>query len=384
MSETLLKSNGENIPSEGQKVAKENQKFSDRDHKEYSNIFSTYSNYKIQKPYKSIQLNHYKLPKKFKKESDRHSATQIFCSFLNNNYYLERIEEEKKLDKIIKDKNNCLSQYSRSTFMQYKPLSFKLKFKSYNDMDILSINRFKKYNSIFETIKQHIYDIDKACKSLRINLIGKNFPLNNSLKNINNANNILNINNDIINLINKSKENENNEIKLLKEKKIIENKKNIYHNNFKQSKIREIQNIQQKKNISSKKNKLKKLEGNILLKKSISLNQIGEFDFYNNKNIINKSNDLACNNNNIDEINNNINDIALKNFIHKTKKIEEKELIKKFLERRHIEHITFINKRNKLNKTYSKDYQRNLKISNGSNFYYEGESNSKCEICFIF
>ena len=347
MSEKLLKSNGENIPSEGQKVDKENQKFSDRDHKEYSNIFSTYSNYKIQKPYKSIQLNHYKLAKKFKKESDRHSATQIFCSFLNNNYYLERIEEEKKLDKIIKDKNNCLSQYSRSTFIQYKPLSFKSKFKSYNDMDILSINRFKKYNSIFEKIKQHIYDIDKACKSLRINLIGKNFPLNNSLKNINNANNILNINNDIINLINKSKENENNEIKLLKEKKIIENR-------------------------------------NILLKKSISLNQIGEFDFYNNKNKINKSNDLACNNNNIDEINNNINDIAQKNFIHKTKKIEEKELIKKFLERRQKEHITFINKRNKLNKTYSRDYQRSLKISNGSNFYYEGESNSKCEICFIF
>ena len=336
MSSKLLKVNGTKYIPKSPKVSKNNQKYSNNEIKEYSNILSQpFLNDKIRKPFKKYEFNNHKLKKNFEKATNRHSASQICSSLLPQQYYLEKIEEEKNMDEFIKDKNNFCKVFNRSTFTQYKPLSFESKFESYHDMEKLSFERFKKYNSIFEKIKEQIYDIDQVYKS-------------------------------IININHKNKENDKNEFIIGKKTGPDGNKKIFDKNN----------------NTSSAQNKINK-EKIILLKKSSSVRQFRESDLYRPK--MNNSNNLifTMNTNDNGEINESESNISIQRNCSDKEK-EKNNQVKNSLERRRIENIALIHKRNELKKTLSRTNRRNLKISNGTNFYYEGESNCRCEKCTIF
>ena len=77
--------------------------------------------------------------------------------------------------------------------------------------------------------------------------------------------------------------------------------------------------------------------------------------------------------------------LSINNLIEENEKNKNDKSIKNIFEKRHIENITFLNNRSKFNnKSLIKNNIRNLKISNATNFYFEGESDCKCQKCFIF
>ena len=80
-------------------------------------------------------------------------------------------------------------------------------------------------------------------------------------------------------------------------------------------------------------------------------------------------------NNDID--NNNNNEIAIINNQNQN----DKKIIKNQYEKRNTAHIQFINNKNKFNKQKN---NKNLNITKGTNVFYEGESDCRCENCFIF
>ena len=270
-----------------------------------------------------------------------------------------------------------MNSFGRSTSSQYIPLSTKYKLESFKDIDKLSVERFKKYNSIFEKIKEQIYDINQVCKSIGVTIEAYSSMgfQNSTLKNVNNTklnNHILNISNDFNDLEKQIKKQEKKESKLIEEKEEFDNNINIYHNfegnknnNLYHSLKTEQTNILYNKNKNdyinntslSKCNKFQN-QRIILLKKIPSLKLIHEFDnqIYANKIKFNKKEDK-----------------------------NNDKIFKQFLEKRNIENISFINNRSKLNNQINlKANNKYLKISNSTNLFYEGESYCKCEKCLIF
>ena len=80
----------------------------------------------------------------------------------NSNFKNEIAE----LDKLIDQKNEYKKFYSHSMKINYVPLSSKTKKQKYDDINKYSSDRFKKYNILFDQIKEQILDIDESYKNL--------------------------------------------------------------------------------------------------------------------------------------------------------------------------------------------------------------------------
>ena len=381
MSEKLLKENGIKFKTKSPKFSKNKQDQSKIKVKEYKRNLSPSSSklYSRKSSTKNIN-NNYKSQKNFhfNKKKPRESASPIYYNSIQKNFNGENNSEKiEQVDKIFLGKKKLWNSSSRLTSSQYIPLSIKSKMESFKDIDKLSVERFKKYNSIFEKIKEQIYDINQVCKSIGVTTEANSSMdfQNSTLKNVNNTklnNHILNISNDFNDLEKQIKKQEKKESKLIEEKEEFDNNINIYHNfegnknnNLYHSLKTEQTNILYNKNKNdyinntslSKCNKFQN-QRIILLKKIPSLKLIHEFDnqIYANKIKFNKKEDK-----------------------------NNDKLFKQFLEKRNIENISFINNRSKLNNQINlKANNKYLKISNSTNLFYEGESYCKCEKCLIF
>ena len=349
MSTNLLKPNGIKLIPKSPKKIQSKQIYTNVLLRKNIRNLSPLSSYPISKKSSKKNVNNTSPNKYHFRKKGRRTASQIYNSSLQN-----ASEKEEEETKKARKKNSVLNR--STTSKRYKPLSLKSKFDSYNDMDKLSFERFKKYNSIFEEIKRQIYDINQAYKSL-----GQTCNIYNSSNNLNNENinnNNASINKDIINLNNKvnKKENEEKEnyspnTNILEEKEILENKVNINQNN-------DINVIQPSKHENSISKNINTSEKSLI--KKISLDE-----FTINKKIYTIE---TQSNNNYLNYNNNI----------------DKKLIKNLFEKTNIDSITFINNRNEFNNQIYLKNKSKLKISNGTNFFYEGQTNCRCEYCFIF
>lgn len=381
MSTKSVKENGIQFNSKNPKFSKNKQDNSKKNFKEYiKNSSPSSSKFNTRESSAKNINNNYKSPKKFQftKKKSRGSASTIYHTSLQKNYSKENgLEKIELVDKMILGKKKIWNSFGRSTSSQYIPLSTKYKLESFKDIDKLSVERFKKYNSIFEKIKEQIYDINQVCKSIGVTTEANSSMdfQNSTLKNVNNTklnNHILNISNDFNDLEKQIKKQEKKESKLIEEKEEFDNNINIYHNfdrnknnNLYHSLKTEQTNILYNKNKNdyinntslSKCNKFQN-QRIILLKKIPSLKLIHEFDnqIYANKIKFNKKEDK-----------------------------NNDKIFKQFLEKRNIENISFINNRSKLNNQINlKANNKYLKISNSTNLFYEGESYCKCEKCLIF
>ena len=364
------------------------------------NISKLNSHSKNKNSPKKYIIRSYKSTDNYKneKKNNRHSASPIYRKLLDKYFIINnsgKKELSKRNEKLIFKKKEFNKFYSSSTSKEYKPLSIKSKFESYNDMDKLSFERFKKYNSIFEKIKEQIYDINQACKSIgTTTCVGPGSSslfdnVNSNSKNINNLeikNNILNISNDLINLNNNIKEDfkqkNNNDSKSLEEKEMFENNINVYNNNIVPNNKNSFKGlIKENSDLSNNKSPFPKNVENqndklTILKKSISTNKIQEIDLNKKEGKIIRKKFLTINND-IDNNNNNNNEIAIINNQNQN----DKKIIKNQYEKRNTAHIQFINNKNKFNK---QKINKNLNITKGTNVFYEGESDCRCENCFIF
>ncbi len=396
----LLQSNGVKKIPRSSKTIKSRFRNSKNIIKEYVRSLSpkTY-NLKNNNKYKKKVNNNNQTSKKFTKKTNN-SASLIGKDYLqkdikySNNYI--------QLDKLIDEKRKFLKLYCISTTKKYKPLSYQSKFEIYNDMDKLSNERFKTYNSIIAKIKEQMNDIDLACKTLGNNNSQNNSSilgaLNNSSTNLKITNNFLNLSNELMNsdeeikgVINKN----NRDSQILKEKEIFENnislnKSNKENNDMNQSQISKNENLRTSINNNSESHQTNDIEDKKLkfLKKSSSIEQIHIFNIDKNKNK-NKflTRDLSGSTylTNSSSKNNTGKSLSINYLIEENEKNKNDKTIKNIFEKRHIENITFLNSRSKFNnKSLIKNHIRNLKISNTTNFYFEGESDCKCQKCFIF
>ena len=337
MSEKSLKENGIKFKSKSPKISKNSLGNSKIVFTEYKkNLFPSSPKIKSRKLSTKNINNNNKSQKKFQftKKKPRGSASPIYYTSLQKNFNKENnFDKIEQVDKIFLGKQKLLNSFSRSTSSKYIPLSIKTKLESFQDIDKLSVERFKKYNSIFDKIKEQIYDINQVYKSLGTTTEANSSMdnQNSSSKNKNNEeikNRILNVSNDFIDLDKQIKEEEKKESKLLEEKH--DNNINIYHNNFDDDKSNNLYHSfkTEQSNEINKKNKNDFINNTplpkyykfqnpriILLKKSSSLKLLREFDTQ----------------------------------IYK----KNEKIFQKFLEKRNIENISFINNRSKLNNQIS-------------------------------
>ena len=384
MSTKALKENGIKYNTKSPKISKNRQGNSKNELKEYMKYLSP-SSTKLNSRKSSTKNinNNYKSSKKFRftKKTARGSASPIYHTSLQKNFNKENLDKIEQVDKITLGKKQFWNSFNRSTSSKYIPLSIKSKLESFKDIDKLSVERFKKYNSIFEKIKEQIYDINQVYKSFGATIEANSsmdFQNNSTTKNINNKekkNSILNISNDFIDLDKQIKEEEKKESKLEEKETLDNNNINIYQNcdtnknknlyySFKTEQSNKLNNKNKNDFVNNtplseyKKYKNPRI---ILLKKNFSLKLMHEFDnpIYDNKIKLNKIEDKN-------------NEKIFKKF-------------KKFLEKRNIENISFINNKSKLNnQIFLKTNNKYLKISNSTNLFYEGESYCKCERCLIY
>lgn len=394
----LLKSNGVKKIPKNSKTNKSTFRNSKNTIKEYIRSLSpkTYD-LKNNKIYKKKDNNKNQTSKKFTKKA-RNSASLIGKDYLQK--HMKYSNKFIQLDKLINEKRKFFKLYCTSTTKKYKPLSYQSKFEIYNDMDKLSNERFKTYNSIIAQIKDQMNDIDLACKSLVNNNSQNNSTilgaLNNSSSNLKITNNLLNFSNELLNSDEEIKEvinKDNSDSQILKEKELFDNnisinKSNRENNDMNQSQLSKNENYRTSINKNSEFHQTNDIEDKKLkfLKKSSSIEQIHIFNIDKNKNKF-LTRDLSGSTylTNSSSKNNSGKSLSINYLIEENDKNKNDKSIKNIFEKRHIENITFLNNRSKFNnKSLIKNNIRNLKISNATNFYFEGESDCKCQKCFIF